>query len=136
MLTSNQKGQIAVSKAQVRAIELGYNPSIPVMDCRYDIVIDDNQRLWRVQVKSTNRKPAHSTGAVTAQLTYETRKRRKIITYNKDEVDALIVYIPKLDKLCWFLPEMFVGKSGLTIRIEPTKNGQKSKIILASDYYW
>ena len=136
MITSNRKGQIAVSKAQVRAIELGFNPCIPVMDCRYDLVLDDGEKLWRVQVKSTDHKPSHSTGAVTAQLTYETRQRRRVVRYNEDEVDALVVYIPKIDRLCWFLPEIFAGKSALTIRIEPSKNKQKSRIILASDYFW
>ncbi len=135
-MTSNWKGQLAVSKAQVRAIELGYFPSVPVMDCRYDLVLDDGKKLWRVQVKYANRKPHHSTGAITAQLTYETRNRRKIVTYNSSEVDALVVYLPKIDKLCWFPTDVFVGKRGLNVRIEPPKNSQTKKIILASSYFW
>lgn len=135
-MNSNWKGQLAVSKAQVRAIELGYDVSVPIMDYRYDLVLDDGKKLWRVQVKYANRKPTHSTGAVTAQLTYETRGRKRVVTYQESEVDALVVYIPKIDKLCWFTPNLFVGKSGLTIRVDQPINHQKRKIILASDYFW
>jgi hypothetical protein len=71
MLTSNWKGQLATTKAQLRALELGYIPSIPNMDCRYDIIIDDGKKLWRVQVKYANRVPANSQGAVIVKLAYD-----------------------------------------------------------------
>ncbi len=136
MPTSNWKGQLAVSKAETRAIELGFVPNRPLMDCRYDMVVDDGKRLWRVQVKYANGVPANSVGAVIVKLAYETRHRKHIYTYHEDEVDALIVYIPKIDRLCWFPCEAFVGKNVLCVRIDPPLNGQKSKIFLASDYFW
>lgn len=137
MPTSNCKGQLAVSKAQVRAIVLGYFPSIPVMDCRYDLVLEDKDRkLWRVQVKYANSSRHNRSGSVIAKLAYETRGRRQIYTYNEKEVDALVVYIPKIDKLCWFPCDAFVGKKELSIRIEPPLNGQKLNIFNASDYFW
>jgi hypothetical protein len=136
MMTSNWKGQLAVSKAQVRAIELGYYVSVPLMDYRYDLVLDDGKKLWRVQIKYANRKPHNSNGAVTVQLTYETRKRRRIVTYNSSEVDALVVYLPKIDKLCWFPTDVFVGKRGLNVRIDQPKNSQSKKIVMASSYFW
>lgn len=137
MPTSNWKGQIAVSKAQVRAMELGYFPSVPIMDCRYDLVLEDrNGKLWRVQVKYANGKPSTSAGAVIVKLAYETRHRRQVFTYKNSEVDALIVYIPKVDRLCWFPTEAFIDKKALCVRLEPSLNGQKSKIFYASDYFW
>lgn len=80
METSNWKGQLAVSKAQVRAIELGYYVSVPLMDYRYDLVLDDGKKLWRVQVKYANRISTHTTGSVVVNLAYETRKRRHVYT--------------------------------------------------------
>lgn len=136
MMTSNRKGQIAVSKAQVRAIELGYAPAIPVMDCRYDLVLDDGDKLWRVQVKSSNRIVSHSKGSIAVNLSYETRKRRTVLTYKRSEVDALVVYLPIIDRLCWFPPEVFVNKTALTVRIDPPLNGQSAGIIMASKYFW
>jgi hypothetical protein len=136
METSNWKGQLATTKVQLRALELGYIPSIPNMDCRYDIIIDDGKKIWRVQVKYANGTPSHSSGSVIAKLAYETRQRRMTYTYKESEVDALVVYIPKIDKLCWFPCEVFVGKQVLCVRLEPSLNGQKSRIIQASDYFW
>lgn len=136
MLTSNWKGQLAVSKAETHAIELGLIPNRPSIDCRYDIVIDDGKKLWRVQVKYANGNPPCSSGAVIAKLAYETRHRKNTYTYNSIEVDALVEYIPKIDKLCWFPCEVFVGKKILCIRLESSLNGQKKRITYANDYFW
>ena len=136
MPTSNWKGQLAVSKAETHAIELGLIPNRPSIDCRYDIIIDDGKRLWRVQVKYANGVSSHTSGSVVAKLAYETRQRRSTYTYNESEVDALIVYIPKIDKLCWFPCQAFVGKKVFSIRLDPPLNGQKTKIYYAHDYFW
>lgn len=136
MQTSNWKGQLAASKAQVRALELGFLVSVPLMDYRYDLVLDDGSKLWRVQVKYAMRSSSHSTGSVGVNLAYETRQRRRVYTYSADEVDALVVYIPKIERLCWFPCEVFVGKKELSIRIEEPLNRQKSRIFYARDYFW
>lgn len=136
MVTSNWKGQLAVSKAEVRAMEKGLIPSRPLMDCRYDMIVDDGSKLWRVQVKYANGKPSNTEGAVIAKLSYETRGRRHVYTYHNNEIDALVVYIPKLDKLCWFPVELCEGKHTLSVRIKNTDNNQYRKVIYAHDYFW
>ena len=136
MLTSNWKGQLAVSKVETHAMELGLVPNRPLLDCRYDVIIDDGKKLWRVQVKYANRTSLHATGSVIVNLAYETRGRRHVYTYQEAEVDALIVYIPKVDKLCWFPCSAFVGKKALSIRLDPPRNNQKTKIYYATDYFW
>lgn len=110
MQTSNRKGDLAELKAQIRAVELGYLVSIPTHHCRYDLVLDDGKKLWRVQVKYGDGKLTHAQGSVRVNLAYETRRRRYIHTYAENEVDALVVYLPKLDKLCWLPNRVFVGK--------------------------
>jgi hypothetical protein len=134
-ITTNFKGQIAMSKAELRALELGYIPSRPLYDTRYDLLIDDFQKILRVQVKYADGKTLKSSGAVRVKLDYETRTR-KVYTYQLNEVDALIVYIPKIDRLVYLPPEKFVGKRALNIRIEKSKNNQQSKILFAEDYFW
>lgn len=136
MMTSNWKGHLAEYKAAARATELGFIVCWPSVDCRYDLILDDGKKLWRVQVKSTNRKISHCSGSVCVNLVYETRHQRKVITYSSHGVDALVVYLPSLDKLCWFLPSDFVGKKSLSLRVEPTKNSQLKKIRYAKDYFW
>ena len=134
-VTTNTKGQLAVSKAELRAFELGYLPSRPLFDARYDLIIDDGKRLSRLQVKYADGKPVNTDGAVVVKLEYTNRKK-KTYTYRDSEVDALIVYIPKIDKLCFFPKIIFIGKKKLSIRIALSKNNQKKRIIAAKDYYW
>ena len=136
MPTSNWKGQLAVGKVQTRALELGYIPSIPFVDCRYDLILEDKQRkLWRVQVKYANGKPSNTDGSVVVKLEYNDRTHHSY-TYNATEIDALVVYLPVIDKLCWLPPDIYVGKKRLSIRVVPPKNGQKVKIVLANNYFW
>ena len=134
-ITTNVKGQLAVSKAELRALELGYLPSRPLFDGRYDLIIDNQKELLRVQIKYANGKSKTSSGNVIVKLEYEDRKNR-LYTYQDNEVDALIVYIPEVDKLCYFPKKIFVGKRKLSIRLVPSKNNQKKGIIAAEDYYW
>ncbi len=134
-ITSNVKGQLAVCKAEIRAFELGYIPSRPLYDCRYDLIIDDSKTLKRIQIKYANRTPKSSTGIVIVKLEYEDRQK-KAHTYQKKEVDGLVVYIPKIDKLCYFPPDIFLGKRTISVRIEKAKTNHVKRIIHAKDYLW
>src|SRR3989344_4306213 len=106
-ITTNVKGQLAVSKAELRALELGYLPSRPMFDGRYDLIIDNQKELLRVQVKYANGKSTNSSGSVVVKLEYENRNK-KFYTYQENEVDVLIVYIPEIDKLCYFPKKIFI----------------------------
>jgi len=134
-LTSNVKGQLALSKTELRAIELGFMPSKPIFDTRYDLILDDLKTLKRIQVKYADGKMSNSDGSVRVTLEYKDRKQH-LYTYQKEEIDGLVVYIPKIDKLCFFPPEVYVGKSYLCIRIRPSKNNQKKGILTAEEYLW
>ncbi|OGM31059.1 hypothetical protein A2630_00115 [Candidatus Woesebacteria bacterium RIFCSPHIGHO2_01_FULL_44_10] len=134
-ITTNVKGQLAISKAELRALELGYIPSRPIFDTRYDLILDDRKSLKRIQVKYANGTPSHSRGSVVVKLSYEDRNKRKFM-YQQEEVDGLIVYLPKIDKLCYFPLEIFVNKGNLAVRIQKPLNNRKKGIIFAEDYYW
>lgn len=135
IITTNIKGQLAVSKAELRAFELGYIPSRPLYDSRYDLIIDNHDKLIRVQVKYGNGKSSNSQGVIVVKLDYENRSKEHF-EYKSTEVDALVVYIPVIDKLCYFPLEIFEGKRKLTIRLEKPKINQTKGIIFAKDYYW
>ena len=89
-VTSNIKGQLAVSKTELRALELGYLPSRPLFDTRYDLIIDDHKSLIRAQIKYADGKSSNSSGAVVVKLEYTDRKNLNH-TYEDSEVDVLIV---------------------------------------------
>ena len=63
-------------------------------------------------------------------------KHQNIRTYLKSEIDAIAVYLPKIDRICWIPSEKFHGKANLYIRIDKPKNGQTQNLLMAEDYFW
>ena len=135
MHVTHQKGEIAQLKVQLRAAEKGVVLSKPLVESRYDFILDDGNRLERVQVKYASGKPPHSTGSVKINLkSWEGRLLRR--RYCAGEVDALLVYIPQIDGVLRFEAEVFCERASFTVRLEPAKNGQTKSIINARDFIW
>ena len=51
-------------------------------------------------------------------------------------MDALLVYLPRVDRVCFFPQEVSCGKSGLNTRLEPPRNGQSEGCVLAGKFFW
>lgn len=131
------KGAIAFSKAEIRALSKGYIVSKPSTDCcRYDMIIDDGVNLIKVQVKYAGGKASGSAGNTVANLRKEYKNGKKKDGYTKEEVDAIVVYIPQIDEVCYFPIEMVEGKTTLTIRYEKAKNNRVKNVINAKDFIW
>ena len=131
-----RKAEIAMIKVGIRALQVGAFVSKPIFEgARYDYIIERDGKLYRAQVKYADGKPHGATGAVYLNLRKQIKKDKNC-PYNESEVDALVVYVPKIDKVCWFGPEVFCGKQGLSIRISPAKNGQIKGCLAAEDYLW
>jgi hypothetical protein len=135
MHSTHQKGEIAQLKVQLRAAEKGIVLSKPVVDSRYDFILDDGFKLERVQVKYASGKAPHSQGSVKINLkSWEGRKLRR--RYCANEVDALLVYIPQMDQVLRFEASIFCERASFTVRLEPAKNGQTKSILNAKDFIW
>lgn len=130
MKNTEHKGHIAELKTLVRAAEKGWIASRPTISARYDLILDDGMRLWKVQVKYGNGRTSYSVGAAMVELRRHGRK------YTKEEIDAIIVYLPVVDALCWIPGEVFNQRGQICIRYAPSKNGQIAKCLMASDYLW
>ena len=135
MMTS-AKGVLACLEFDRRAIEKGGVVSIPILETRYDRILDWKGRLYRVQIKYCDRGSANSENAVAVHLQSFGYNRCTSNGYSKGEVDAVVAYIPQVDALCWFEPEAFEGKTALTVRLAPAKNGQRQGIRQYEDYIW
>jgi len=131
-----KKADIARIKVEMRALELGAVCSRPVVEgTRYDCILDTGSRLFRAQIKYGDGKTTGCCGVVAVNLRKQIGKNKNH-PYLKDEVDVILVYVPKIDAICWFGPEVFGGKSALAIRIAPSLNGQSKRCLLASDFLW
>jgi hypothetical protein len=130
------KADIARLKVEMRALELNVICSRPVVEgTRYDLILDNGERLYRAQVKYGNGRSTTAEGVVEVNLRKEIRKEKNQ-PYLKEEIDVLLIYLPILDKICWFGPEIFHGRGALSIRIAPTKNGQIKHCLPAEKYFW
>jgi PD-(D/E)XK endonuclease len=135
MHVTHQKGEIAQLKVMLRAMEKGVALSKPLIESRYDFILDDGQKLERVQVKYADGKWLTSQGSVRINLkSWEGRKMSR--RYSVDEVDALLVYIPQIDKVLRFEANFFCERAGFTVRIDPAKNRQVKGILNAQDFVW
>ena len=131
-----KKAEIAMLKVSLRALELGAVVSKPIFEGgRYDYVIETNGKLYRAQVKYADGNYRRIRGAVYVNLRKQIKKNRNH-PYDESEIDVLLVYIPKMDKVCWFGPEVFNRRHNLSIRIAPAGNGQVRGCIAAADYLW
>jgi hypothetical protein len=135
MHSTHQKGEIAQLKVQLRAAEKGVTLSKPLISSRYDFIIDDGLKLERVQVKYASGKAQNSQGSIKVNLkSWEGRKLRR--RYCANEVDALLVYIPQIDKVLRFEAGFFCERESFIVRIQPAKNGQMKGTLNAADFIW
>ena len=102
---------------------------------RYDCILDIDGKLYRAQIKYSNCWSRTSSGAIFVRLK-STVDQGAARCYTADEVDALLVYLPCVDRICLFPQEVFCGKSGLSIRLEPTRNGQSKGCVPAEKFFW
>ena len=131
-----RKGQEAMLRVQLRAVEKGWLVALPTVEARYDLILDDDARLYRAQVKYAGSVHASAAGAVQLDLRKETRHNGKKRLYSRTEIDALLVFVPQIGKVLWVGPELFDGAHGLSFRFESPKNGQVSGVRRADDLVW
>lgn len=137
-LRTNFLGEYAIAKVLLRALEKRVVIHRPVIECRYDLVLDDGLKLYCTQVKYAGASPRkHCHGMIPLGLRKWRNDGREVIPcYTVAEIDLLLVYVKAIDKLLWFGPEVFDGRKSLFIRIEPTRNNQKKGCLMAADYVW
>lgn len=135
-ISTQLKGQIAQLRVEQRAAELGFSVSRPTTDCRYDLIVDDNQKLIRIQIKYCNGK-TKSNGCYTVNLRRWAGDKRKITrNYHSHEIDYIAAYIPDIDDICLIPPTIFHNKTCLHIRISSARNNQSIGIVMFHDYVW
>jgi hypothetical protein len=132
-LSTAQKGELAVLRVLNRAFERRWIASRPMRDCRYDLILDDGERLYRVQVKYAGHQAANCQGAVNLDFTKGGRRPRPYLDH---EIDAVLAYVAQADAVVWLGPERFHGRRNVQLRYSPTLSGQKNGCLLVGDVAW
>lgn len=125
------KGDIGQVKIMGDLLTKGYKVAIPLgEDWRYDLIVDKNNKLLRIQCKYTE-----STNGV-IKVRCETHDGRNYYKYQQQDLDYIAVYDKITDK-CYYISCSYLGKKGrgaLSLRVVETRNGQKKKIFRAEDF--
>lgn len=131
-LTTNQKGFFAEAAVIREAARFGVTVLKPLDDARYDLVLDLQDDLVRVQCKWAVRN-----GNVVVIRCRTCRRGRKGLihgSYRASEIDAIAGYCAELDT-CYLLPvELSVNRAAVQLRLTPTRNNQRALIHWAKDY--
>ena len=135
MAPLKKKGDLAEMKVASDLLDRGFRIAIPFgEDCDYDLVCDTGGALHRIQVKHVT-----SNGAVleahcsSHSLTNGRIRRTK--RYTAATIDWLAVYDRATDR-CFYIPavELGAGRSSITLRLSPARNGQRAGIHFADEY--
>jgi hypothetical protein len=132
-LSPSQKGAVAESAITTAAMELGLTVLRPLCEGRrYDIVVDLEPRLLRVQCKLARREGgALLVPMKTNRLTPDGYRRT---CYTSDETDAIAAYCPS-SRRSYLLPIGEVaGRSLVHLRLTPARNNQASGVRWAPNY--
>jgi hypothetical protein len=122
-------GEIAVMKDLVSR---GYKISLPWSeDCPYDVILDRDGKLEKVQVKYS----------VSKGVVIKVRARHKLgntstgvrKAYTSDMIDWLAVYDASTDQ-CFYISKESLGQTSFELRLKPTKTKQIKHIRWAKDY--
>jgi hypothetical protein len=132
-LTPSQKGAAAEAAIAAAAIQLGLTVLRPLCEGRrYDLVIDLEPELLRVQCKMARR----VAGVLSVRLKTSRYTPGGYITtsYTAAEVDAIAAYSPELHR-CFLVPiSEASGRRAIHLRLDPTRNNQAQGIKWARDY--
>ncbi len=129
------KGNLAELKGAADLIERGFKVAFPFgEDWDYDLVVDRDGDLERVQVKFTE--SAGDVVFVRCRSNSLTKgKVMRIKRYTAEMVDWIAVY-DATTKCCYYVParELAQGRDLLSLRLTAAKNNQRRGIRYAEDY--
>lgn len=132
-MNSKHIGDITEAILIAEFLKLNIPVSIPFGDNQpYDLVIDFNGNLKKVQIKTGRLRNGVVLFNTVASINNITDKR-KIIRNYKGKIDYFAVYCPDT-KECYFLPIINCSNSVGSLRCTNTKNGQNKKVMWAKDY--
>jgi PD-(D/E)XK endonuclease len=132
VLTTDQKGALAEQAIAFEAMRHGAGVSRPLGDERYDLVFDLRPRLLRVQCKWAVRR-----GDVVVIMCRTSRRGPDGFIprqYGEGEIDAIAAYCQATES-CYLLPEeLSVLRTGVQLRLAPSRNNQVAGINWARDF--
>lgn len=124
------KGRITELKCELWFLERGYVVSIPDVPYQYDFLVDINNKIYKIQVKTCRET---GDGSIVFNLSSMTHNQQGYTkrTYNKNSVDF---FMTEYNDNFYLVPFNECGNKEKRLRLIPTKSGQVKGISFAKDY--
>ena len=133
MSETTQKGAVAEAAIALEATKLGFVVSRPMAEGRrYDLIIDVDHRLYRVQCKWARREGAVL--VINLESCRHTPQGYVRTKYHRTEIDAVAAYSQELQRCHWLPIEVVEGMRSISLRLSPAANNQQTAINFAADY--
>lgn len=131
MVRTFDKGNISEAAWLAYFVRRGWVVLLPFgTGARYDLAVDrGNGWPERVQIKTARRRD-NVLRVPTCSITPDSRQR---LSYTPDQIDLLAAYWP-VENRYFLIPVAELPTSEIWLRLEPTKNGQREGVRLASEY--
>ena len=124
------KGKTSEAVLLAALVKMGKHVLVPWGEERYDLAVDDDGRLVRIQCKTGTLR----NGCIVFKTCITDARRPHGDGGYAGQIDAFAVYCPELDKAYLVpidtLPSRFFGY----LRVHPTLNGQTWKVRWARDF--
>ena len=131
--STKQKGNITEMQCALAFMKMGYKISFPYgEDCKYDLIVDTGNKLYRIQCKTASALPNPEDG-------FKFKTRSVVITthgtkasgYSQEEIDF---FATMYEGKCYIVSVNDCGNNEKTLRYKYPSNGQRKNISLAVDY--
>ena len=125
-------GELTELKCQMFCLERGFIVSKPIVDnARYDLLLDYNNKFYRIQIKTSRWMSEEHEGIVfNCKSQHSIAGGNKIMKYTPEEVDFFMTEF----KGEFYLIPCEKAKSEMRLRFKPTKNHQDDKATFAKDF--
>lgn len=124
-------GEITEQQVAIEFLKLGIQVSKPlVQSSKYDFIVDINNQLYKIQVKTSTLKEDSYLEFATS--TSHTNTKGTInLTYSEKDVDF---FATMYEGQCYLIPFKDCGKRQQRLRLQPTRNNQTVGVKFAKDY--
>lgn len=126
-MSTKLNGDIAEQIVILEALKRGFGVSVPIGNrLRYDLILDKNGNLYRIQVKKAY-KSGYKTYIVNTKRTCTNRKEIKIWHYKETDFDFAIAVIVE-ENVCYIMPSKFFTSYKAAISLVETEKRQREPL--------
>lgn len=127
-MIDTRKGEVGRLAIMSKLVLAGHQVALPVgADWRFDLIVLRDGKLLRVQCKYV------TSDGKSITVPCRSTDGNKSKNYTAEEIDWIMVFDATTGN-CYYLPSSLLGRSSVSLRITPPRNGQTESTLWAKDF--